>query len=556
MEKRTLISLWGGKLFVLTLLSMMLSIISLAQPLYMLSLYDRVLSSQSIETLVSITLITLFVLVSFGGFDRARHFVQEAMGRTIESEVRPKLLEVAVRLSAVNQDGVIRQRLAKLDELKGFITSSAFVAIFDLVFTPIYFLALYLFHPTLFALALGLALFTVLLAVTLEWSLKRPMAEYHKNKFRLKGEENELLRNAADVVALGRVPGKVNRYLQQQQEVEEEMAHTQHALSRVQTINKVLMMMIQTVVLGTAAYLVVKQEVPVSVLFAANIVATRAMQPLFQITSSFRSLARASEGWNQISASLAKYRKDERAEQVITTPELRVRTLTVVDQEEDRKPINNVTFDVDPGEIVVVTGESGAGKSTLLRAVVGLTSDYVGQIELDGREIKFWRFNQQVSYIGYLPQDIHLFTSSIVENITGESSEKVDMEQLVALCREVGIHDKITALKDGYETQVRGAAPQFSGGQVRLLGLARALWGDPQLLVLDEPTTGLDRGTEQKIIKLLRQRQQAGVALLVTSHSTLFSRVATKILWLKWGRTKAYGLRDEMLEKMGMKVAK
>lgn len=551
MEKRSLFSLWGTQLLGLGLLSLVLSLISLSQPLYMLNIYDRVLTSQSAATLLSITAITLFVLICFGGFDWARRLVQEQMGSSLEKQVRPELLETAVRMAAVGHDARVRQRIAKLDELKNFVTGGTFSALFDLIFVPIYFTALYLFHPIIFLVALGLASGTVLLGLLSEWSLKGPMAEYWKSKYRLRDEEAQLTRNAADIVALGRVKPALARFLGRQTAVEAELEKTNTSLGRVQTFNKVITMMIQTLILGVTCYLVLRRDVSVGVLFAVNIVATRAMQPMMTITSSFRSLMRALDGWNDISDSLAKYRKDERAEQPITTAEVRIRSLTVLDHAEDRKILHNIHMDVDPGELVVVTGASGAGKSTLLRVMVGLVPDYVGTVELDNREIKHWRFSKEMAFIGYLPQDVRLFGVSLAENITGE--EQPDMAALIALCQELGVHEDIAALKDGYQTLVNADAPQFSGGQVRLLGLARALWGNAPLLVLDEPTSGLDVDREMKVVQALRSRQAKGTALLLSSHSTNLIRAATKLMWLKWGQVKSYGLRDDVLTKMGQK---
>lgn len=537
----------------LGLISVMLSLISLAQPLYMLNLYDRVLSSQSAETLLSITLITLFIIFCYGGFDWARNLLQKQMGRALEEEVRPQLLDVTVRLAAVGADGRAKQRLSKLEELQGFVTSSSFSSLFDLAFVPVYFAALYLFHPLIFLVCLVLAVGTVSIALIGEWSMKSAMAEYWRHKVQLRDQEAQLTRNAAETVTLGRLNASLQRFLKRESDVEHVMERTQDALSRVHTVNKVVTMVIQTLVLGIACYLVLQREVSVGVMFAVNIVATRAMQPLFQITSSFRSLVKAADGWREISDALARYKKDERAEQPMTDGTLRVRSLTIIDRAEDRKTLQNIHMDVDPGELVIVTGASGAGKSTLLKAVVGLIPDYVGSLELNHRELKHWRFDRESAFIGFLPQEVRLFGASIAENISGDSD--CDSTRLVELCAQLGLHEDIAGLKDGYQTVINAGSPQFSGGQVRLIGLARALWGAPKLIVLDEPTTGLDPDRERRVLEVLRRRQSDGAAILVSTHSNSLIRAATKILWLKWGQSKSYGLRDDVLAKLAAREA-
>ncbi|MFA7279383.1 MAG: ATP-binding cassette domain-containing protein [Sterolibacterium sp.] len=552
MQKRSLLLLWGGKLGTMAALSLVMSLMALSQPLYMLNLYDRVLSSQSVDSLISITAITVFVLLCYGGFDWARHLVQDQMGRSIEDAIRPTLMEVSIRQAAFGKN--VQQRLSRLDELKNFVTGNAFSSLFDLIFVPIYFTALFLFHPLIGTVCAIFSLVTIALALIPEWSLKAPMADYFLHKFRLRKDEAELISNASDLLVLGGVGQVLGRYLKHEELVESKMSQSQAQLSRIQTMNKVVMMIIQTLVLGLACYLVIRRDIGTGVMFAVNIVATRAMQPLFQVTSSFKSLSKAMTAWSDISESLMRYKKDERAIQDITSANVRVRSLTILNRDEDRKILNNIQMDVDPGEMVVAAGASGAGKSTLLRAVAGLIPDYIGTLELDNRELKHWRFERDSAFIGYLPQEIRLFHGTIIENITLFAVEP-DLESVSNLCMELGLQEDISALKDGYQTMVEPDALQFSGGQIKLLAVARALYGNAQLLVLDEPTSGLDFEHEVMVLNTLQKRQAAGVAVLLSTHSAYILRAATKIIWLKWGQVKGYGLRDDVLMKMGMKEA-
>lgn len=549
MKKRTLLALWGGELGVMAALSLIMGLLALSQPLYMLNLFDRVLSSQSQATLISLTVITVFVLFCFGGFDWSRHLIQARMGRSIDEAIRPGLMEYSIREAAIGRD--VQQRLGRLDELKNFVTGQAFTSIFDLIFVPIYFSALFLFHPLIGWVATFFAFITLALAVIPEWSLKKTMVEYWFVSSRLRRQQQQLTRNAAELVVLGGLSTALQRYLGQEEAAEASVTSAQNAMRRIQTMNKVVMMIISTLLLGIACYLVIMREISTSLMFAVNIVGMRALQPLFAVTSSFKSLNKAVVAWNEISDNLERFRRDERSLQPLLKPELRIRTLTVLNREEDKKILHNVSMDLDPGELVVVTGASGAGKSTLLRAAVGLVPDYVGSLELQNREMKFWRFDRSMAYIGYLPQEVRLFSGTIAENIA-LFTEAPDLEQIVSLCTELGLHEDIIGLKDGYETKVDGESPQFSGGQIRLLGLARSMYGKPKMLVLDEPTTGLDYDHEVKVLEIIRQLQAEGSAVLVSTHSAHLLRMATKILWLKWGQMKGYGLRDQVLAKMGM----
>ena len=250
MDKRSLLSLWGGQLGAMGVLSLVMSLIALSQPLYMLNLYDRVLSSQSVDSLISITAITVFVLACYGGFDWARHLVKEQMGRSIEEAIRPMLMEVSIRQAAFGKQ--VQQRLSRLDELKNFVTGNSFTSLFDLVFVPVYFTALFLFHPLIGTVCAIFALMTVVLALIPEWSLKAPLADYWQHKFRLRKEEEVLINNAGDLVVLGGVGQVLGRYLKLEGLVEDKMNRTQDQISRVQTMNKVVMMIIQTLVLGLA----------------------------------------------------------------------------------------------------------------------------------------------------------------------------------------------------------------------------------------------------------------------------------------------------------------
>ena len=526
-----------------------MSIITLSQPLYNLNIYDRVLSSQSTGTLFSITSITLFIMLCFGGFDWARALIQAQMGRSVDEASRPILMEASIRQSAVG--GEVERRLSRLDELKNFVTGGAFASLFDLIFVPVYFSTLFLVHIAVGVVCSICAVLLVVMALVPEWAMKTSLSEYWMHKVRLRREERTLTQNAQELVVLGGVQSGLQRYFANQNLVEGRMIATQDTLDKIRAINRVAMMMIQTLLMAVTTYLVIHRQVQTGALFAVNLIAMRALQPLFQVTSSFKSLNKAMDAWRDISEALAKYKKDERALQPLLNAELRIRKLTVLNRQEDKKVLQHINVDVDPGELVVVTGTSGAGKSTLLKAAVGLLPDYIGNLELDGRELKHWRFDRSTAFIGYLPQEIRLFDATLIDNIS-LFAENVDQDEIIRLCTEIGLHDDIAALKDGYATMVDSQSPQFSGGQLRLIGLARACYGNPKLLVLDEPTTGLDWEREMQVMKFLAEQQKKNTSIMVSSHSPNVMKIATKILWLKWGQIKAYGMRDEILTKMGL----
>lgn len=536
---------------VLIALSLTLNILTLAQPIYMLSLYDRVLSSQSLHTLFVLTVITLLVLIAYGLFDWHRNRVQRDLAHELYLELRNRTLYSELKLY-LYKGGAKSQILANPKELKHFFESPSFISIFDALFIPIYFVLLWFFHPVIFLVCLILTGLIFIIAILTDKGQEKGLKAYWANKKKIEAIEHEALRMSAQHYPLGRLRGDAKEICDKQDRLYAEQLDSQGIFGLSESLSKSIMMVSQTVILAVTCYFVVTREVSVGVLFAVNIVAIRAMQPIYKLTSTLKSVSKARAAWDEISEAVSG-RKGASAGNdssgiKLNLAKIRVRSLTVLSRSEDKKIIQNIGFDLDPSEFLVICGEPGSGKSTLIKALAGLVPDYIGTIDIKDRPVKHWEFMRPDGYIGYLSESPDFPKRSIRYVLTGEENGSLD--SALPILDRLRIKESIESLKNEYESILDPATPLLSEQEMRLLGLARAVYGSPKLLLIDEQP--LDTKSEHflTLTAFLNDYRREGCAVIWVSNSKKAMDAADKILWMKMGQVKSYGLAEDVLPKL------
>jgi PrtD family type I secretion system ABC transporter len=531
--------------------SLAINLLYLASPLYMLQVYDRVVSSASEVTLVMLTILLLLTLATLAAIDsvRARLLTRASLrlDRLLASRIVAATMEVAAR-----GVGVRSQPLRDFDTFRQFITGSGIHAIFDMPWTPIYLGVIFILHPLLGSFALGSAVVLVLMAFLNEHLTKGPLAGANEAAIRNYAFTDMSLRNAEVVQAMGMMPGLLQRWGRDRNQV---LARQNLASDRAATTSSVirfLRLAMQSIILGLGAYLVIERVTTVGAMFAASILLGRALQPVEQIVGQWRNLTSARGAYRRVKDLLAA---NPQREATLTLPRptgrLSVEGLSYAVPGTNRPILRNVTFRIDPGEVLGIIGPSGAGKSTLARHIVGILAPTAGVVRLDGADVSTWPRQSLGAYLGYLPQDIELFADTVATNI---SRFRNDDEGVIKAAQMAGVHDMILRLPGGYETQIGDGGAVLSGGYRQRIGLARACYDNPSLVVLDEPSSNLDSDGDAALVRCIAELKKSGATVVLISHRPNTLGAVDKILLLRDGAVEMFGPRDEVIGRLSRPV--
>jgi PrtD family type I secretion system ABC transporter len=528
--------------------SLAINLLYLAGPLYMLQVYDRVISSASEITLLMLTIALLLAYLALAGLDAVRARILTRANIRLDRNIATRVMTAIIERSA-NFVGARSQLLRDFDTFRQFITGSGIHAIFDLPWAPIYIAVIFALHPLLGAFAFGSAITLVSMALFNEWMIKPPLAESNEAAARSYNFTEMSLRNTEVVRAMGMTEGLLKRWSRDRSRMLERQVAASDRAATMQSIIRFSRLSMQSLILGLGAYLVIERLTSAGAMFAASILLGRALQPVEQIVGSWRGLVSARGAFVRVRELLAAYPPHE-AGLMLPRPkgQLSVEALSFAASGSSKPILRSVTFQIEPGEVLGIIGPSGAGKSTLARHLVGLQTASAGAVRLDGSEVSTWIKSSLGQHLGYLPQDIELFADSVAANIS--RFEQGRDNEIIRAAQMAGVHDMILRLPQGYDTQVGEGGAILSGGYRQRIALARAIYGNPSLVVLDEPSSNLDAEGDAALADCILQLKKSGTTVVLISHRPSTLNVVEKVLMLREGAVEMFGSRNEVLSRL------
>lgn len=533
--------------WVVGLFSFFANLLMLTGPLYMLQVYDRVLGSRSEATLVALTLLVAFLYGIMGILDHTRGRIMARVGARFQSALDHRVFDAMIRRSAVARDPAAQTGLANLESVQRLIASPVLMAGFDLPWTPVFLAGIALFHPWLGLLALGGG--ALLIAVTL---LNRRFSREPAKQAGIAGHRADLLsgqiRTEAEMIqSMGMRGAAFQRWKQARDRSLAETLQASDVGGSFSAITRTLRLFLQSAILGLGAYLVLHGEMTAGAMIAASILLGRALAPIELVIAQWSLVQRAVEGWSTLGELLKAVPPEiERTSLPSPAARLEVQALTIVPPGETRAALRSVSFRVEPGQAIGVIGPSGSGKSTLARVLTGVWQPTAGTVRLDGAALEQYAADVLGQHIGYLPQRIQLFDGTIAENIA-RLGPHPDSAKVIAAAKKADAHEMIVHLSDGYDTPVSACGGRLSGGQLQRIALARAMYDDPVIVILDEPNSNLDNEGTMALNRAIRLLKSEGRSVLVMAHRPAAIQECDTLLLLENGAMKAFGARDEVL---------
>ena len=540
----------GNRLFAAVFLfSVFVNLLLLTGPIFMLQVYDRVLGSRSEETLLALFILVAFLYLMMGLLDYARGRVTARAANRFQSLLDTRVFAAALQKAAQDKGrNEAESGLRDLDAIQRLIGSPALLAFFDIPWTPVFLLGIFIFQPWLGVLALSGGGVLVLIALVNRWTTRAPALEAAQMTAQADHMATTLQTDAETVRSVGMQGAAFARWHRLREKSQELSMRSADLSGSYTSLTKTLRMFLQSAMLGLGAYLVLQGEMTAGGMIAASILMGRALAPVEQAISQWPLVQAASRGWNNLGALLAETPQEKpRTELPRPKAKLDVQQLTVVPPGEHQASLRMVGFNVAPGQALGVIGPSGSGKSTLARAVTGAWPPAGGRIRLDGATLDQYDPDILGGYIGYLPQRVTLFDGTIAENIA-KLAEQPDDTKVVEAAKRADAHDMILKLPNGYDTRVSAGAGRLAGGQIQRIGLARAMYGDPVILILDEPNSNLDSAGSAALNAAIRRVKASGGAVLIMAHRPAAIQECDLLLVLDSGTKKAFGPRDEVLQ--------
>lgn len=544
----------SGRLASVGLFSLFVNLLMLAPPLYMLQVYDRVLTSRSSETLLMLTLLLGWMFLTLGLLELVRTRIMVRLGNRLDQQLSQLLYQRLTRIALQQPGAATAQPMRDLATLRQFLTGNAALALFDTPWVPLYLALLFVFDPAMGIL--GLVALGVLLglALTNELSTRRLHRQATRGMLEAAHQVDMQLRNAEVLRAMGMQPAIQQRWHREHREA---VSHQSKANDRAvgwTSLGKSARLLFQSLMLGLGAYLAINNLVTPGMVIAGSIILGRALAPVDQLIANWRALGSARLAYRELDKLFSTIGEEpSRVSLPRFAGNLEVERLVVLPPGSDQAALKGVQFSLRAGESLAIIGGSGAGKSTLLRALLGLWPAHVGQVRLDGAALAQWSPEQLGPCIGYLPQDVELFAGTIAENI-GRFQSDVD-QQVVEAAKLAGADSMIRTLPQGYNTPIGPAGVALSGGQRQLVGLARALFGNPSLVVLDEPNANLDQAGEQALQQACDRLARQATTLVMVSHRRPILESVDRILVIENGQQQLFGPRDAVLSRLSGQTA-
>jgi PrtD family type I secretion system ABC transporter len=550
-ELRAAIGDYKGALIAVALFSAIVNILMLTGPLFMLQVYDRVLASRSSATLLVLLMIVIFLYGLMGFLDHLRGRILARVGAGFQAKLDGRVFDAVLRQAEVP---AFRDRpasgLRDLSSIQGLLSSPLPGALFDLPWAPFFVVLLFVFHPLMGWFAIGGAILLTLLAIWNQVATKASQEAAVKTAAEAESRTEITRKQVETVRGLGMTAPLVALWNKARKESLLALMQASDAGGGISATTKAFRMFLQSGILALGAWLVLQGQLTGGAMIAGSILLGRALAPIEQSVGQWGQMQRASLAWRTLDKLLASVQVSA-APMTLPRPtaHLSVQNLAVVPMGEKVPTVQGLNFEVLPGEAVAVVGPSASGKSSLARALVGLWPAIQGSIRLGGAELGHYDRDRLGRLLGYLPQDVILFPGSVHENIARFDPE-AKPEDVVKAAKTAGAHDLILGLPQGYDTTVMENGGKLSGGQRQRIGLARAFYGDPVVLILDEPNSSLDDPGTQALNQAIAHAKRAGQSVLIMSHRPSALAECDKVLMIENGRQRAFGPRDEVLQRV------
>ncbi len=532
--------------FYVGIFSLLINTLMLVPSLYMLQVYDRVMASRSIETLVLLTIIVAVLFATKGILEMIRSRILVRIGNKIDLELNSHLFDVVFYLARLAPGKASTQPMTDLTKIRQFMTGQGVFAFFDAPWFPIYLFVMYLFSPWLALFAVFSAVVILSITIINDKTTKKGLAQANVANSQALSYINKNIANAEIVQAMGMNNDIKNRWLKKHYDFLNIQSNSSDVAGKWTNLSRTLRQFLQSLTYGLGAFLAIFGLISPGMIIAGAVLLGRALAPLDLLTNSWKGFADTRESYKRLNALLKKIPQiPESMKLPAPEGEIKLESVVVLAPITQLPILKGINMEIGIGEVVGIVGPSASGKSTLARAMLGVWPLSNGKVRLDGADIHRWNNIELGPYIGYLPQDIELFEGSISENISrfGE----LDPEEVVEAAKIAGVHEMILKLPQGYDTMVGPGGATLSGGQRQRVGLARALYRKPKIIVLDEPNSNLDEEGDKALLSaILTMKEKRSTVVLIT-HKLSVLRVVDKIAVLAQGALSMYGERDEIL---------
>ena len=529
--------------------SAVINMLMLMPAIYMLQLYDSVLTSRNEMTLLMLTLIMIGAYIFMGTLEYVRSFVLIRVGAQLDMRLNRRVYTAAFEQSLKQGDGNAGQALKDLTNLRQFLTGNALFAFFDAPWFPIYLFVIFMFHPILGVFALCGTAILITLAYINEKVSHKPLAEANSMAIASTNIASNNLRNAEVIEAMGMLPNIQSRWYKLHSRFLNLQAEASEKAGVVTALSKSFTVALQSLMLGLGALLVLDNDITPGMMIAGSILLGRAGAPVQLLISVWKQIGSTRSAYERLTKLLEQNPARE-AGMALPKPKgvVSVENVTAIPPGGKVPVLKGLSFSLAAGEVLGIIGPSGSGKSTLARLLVGVWPAAAGKVRLDGADVYLWNKDELGPHIGYLPQDIELFAGTVSENIArfGE----INADKVILAAKRAGVHEMILNMPEGYDTPLGDGGAGLSGGQKQRLGLARTMYDDPSLIVLDEPNSNLDDVGEQALLAALIDLRKRGKTIVLITHRTSIISVTTKLLLLQDGTTKMFGPTNQVIEKL------
>ena len=531
--------------YALAAFSGVINLLMLTPAVYMLQVYDRALVSSNVTTLLMLTVLVIGLYVLMALLEVVRSSVLIRVGNRLDMMLNKRIFGAAFERNLRRAGGNPAQALQDLSQVRQFLTGNGLFAFFDAPWTPIFLLVIYLVHPLLGLITLIGSLLLVSLAWLTEVSTRKPLAEANQASLASGSFANNNLRNAEVIEAMGMLPAIRQRWFGNHLKILELQTLASDRAAYIAGASRFVRVTLQSLILGAGALLAIQGTITPGMMIACSILSGRALAPVEQVISAWKQLLSSRAAWARLSGLLTDF-PAHKPSMPLPKPlgMLHVENAFASAPGSPTPILRGVSFNLAPGEALGIIGPSASGKSTLARLLVGVWQAQGGKVRLDGADIYQWNKAELGPWLGYLPQDVELFEGSIAENIARFGA--IDSEAVILAARQAGVHEMILHLPHGYDTHLSADGGSLSGGQKQRIGLARALYGEPSLIVLDEPNASLDDVGEAALLQALLDLKQRGKTLVLISHRPTVLSMVDKVLVLREGAVQMFGSRDEV----------